>query len=59
MIAELERAGVEGDAGLIRAQRRQREFTTARRFENIAAADLAPLQIASLARNAEFYSARS
>ena len=29
------------------------EFATARRFEDIAAADLAPLQIASLARNAE------
>ena len=53
MIAQLARAGFEEHARLIHEQWRQRIFAAARRFEHVAAVDLASLQIARLARHAE------
>ena len=53
VIAELLAAASNRIAGLIHEQRRQRKLATARRFEHVAAVDLASLQIARLARHAE------
>ena len=53
MITELARPLLEDDARLIREQRRQRILAAARRLEDVAAVDLAPAEIAGLARNAE------
>ncbi len=53
MIAQLARPGFEKDTRLIREQGRQRVLATPRGLENVAAVDLAPLQIARLARHAE------
>ena len=53
MVAKLAGPGCEDDARLIRHQRRQRILAAARRFERVAAFDLAALQIARLAGHAE------
>jgi hypothetical protein len=54
VIAEVAPGGVEQDLGLVLKQRRQRIFATARCFEHVAAVDLPALQVAGLARHAEF-----
>ena len=53
VIAELARRGFEQHGALVQAQRRQRVVATARRFEHVAAVNLASLQIARLAGNAQ------
>ena len=53
VIAELLGAVLEQDAGLVLGERRQRIFALTRRLERVAAVDLAALQIAGLAGDAE------
>src|SRR6185503_9507886 len=53
VISELACALFEDDAGLIRQQRWQRILAAARGLEGVAAVDLAPAEIAGLARHAE------